>query len=250
MRLNRYLALSGLGSRRSVEELILQGRVKVNGAVTRDLATQVDEENDRVEVDEELARAHPEKTYLALNKPEGYDVTRRDPHAKRTVFDLLSPKLDPSVQAVGRLDRPTTGLLLLTNDGELSFRLSHPRYKVEKEYEVFGPKPPERGQIERLIKGVQLEDGFARAARAELIQGGGGPRAKFRFRPGLRIVTHLGRNRIVRRMCEAVAFEISSLNRTRIGPVKLAGLAVGKSRLLGKDEVRELRKAVGLEAQD
>lgn len=248
MRLNRYLALCGLGSRRSVEQFILQGRVRVNGKVTRDLSTQIEQGSDIVEVDEEPARPSEENWTVMLNKPEGYDVTRRDPHAKRTIYDLFPDRMPASVQAIGRLDRATTGLLLLTNDGELNYRLSHPRYKVEKEYETFGPDAPTHEQVKQLLAGVRLEDGRAWASRAEVIRGGGGPKSRERFKPGLRIVTHLGRNRIVRRMCEAVGFEITSLRRTRIGEVRLGTLPSGKWRPLRKEEIRALRIAVGLES--
>lgn len=241
MRLNRYLAQCGLGSRRAVENLIVQGRVRVNGVTARDLSTQVEAGRDRVEADGAKALPPSGLEYLMLNKPEGYDVTRRDPHARRTVFDLLPPDLSGAVQPVGRLDRDTMGLIILTSDGDLSHRLAHPRREIEKEYEILGTTPPTRQQLEMLTRGVELEDGPARALRAEALDvGRSGPHQ------GIKLVTHVGRKRIVRRMAKAIDYELTGLRRVRIGPLALGNLALGKSRPLTPEEVAALKIAAGI----
>ncbi|MBI3736510.1 rRNA pseudouridine synthase [Candidatus Sumerlaeota bacterium] len=232
MRLNRYLAQCGAGSRRSVEDFIREGRVRLNGAVTREMGTQVDPASDRVELDGKEVRPAESPVYIMLNKPAGYDVTRRDPHSGRTIFDLLPSDLPASVQAVGRLDRDTTGLLLLTNDGELAFRLTHPRHGVEKEYLCFGPRPATRDQLDQLVSGVALDDGLARALKAENVETPS---------RALRMVVSLGRKRIIRRLCKAVGFELTALHRSRVGPIALGDLQEGNSRGLTAHEIAGLR---------
>lgn len=248
MRLNRFLARCGLGSRRSVERLILEGHVALNGTTVQELSTRIDPERDRVEVNGRAVRLPDESIYLMLNKPAGCDVTRRDPHAKDTVFDRLPADLHESVQPVGRLDRATTGLLLLTNDGDLLFRLSHPRYEVEKEYIATGSESPSDDQIHRLLEGVDLDDGSAKAIRVERVaedDAVGGQTEEDR-RHSLRIVMHQGRKRIVRRMCDGVGFPLDRLHRVRVGSVRIGKLTIGSHRSLTAGEVHALRDEVGL----
>ena len=246
MRLNHYLARCGVASRRGAEKLILAGDVSVNGVVTRALATQVRTGHDRVEVRGKPVTPPSRRLYLMLNKPAGFDVTRRDRHAPRTVFDLLPGDLPPSVQPVGRLDRATTGLLLLTNDGDLGFRLTHPRYQVEKEYIARGAAAASDDQIARLLSGIDLEDGFAKAAGVKRI-GSKNDRARGAARQkGLSIVMHQGRKRIVRRLCKAVGYPLQELHRTRVGPLELGDLATGHWRELGPEEIEKLYRAAGL----
>ncbi len=264
MRLNQYLAHCGVASRRSAEGLITEGLVKVNGAVVKDLGRQVELGSDSVQVRGRAVKPPNRLIYIALHKPEGFDVTRGDPHSHKNIFELLPPKLHESVQSAGRLDRPTTGLLILTNDGDLNARLTHPRYGIEKEYLVFSSGPPREDQLQRLRRGVVLEDGFARAISVERTGGGAGPsrgvgrgqrtRAESRKQrgeprtrfAGLRIIMHQGRNRIVRRMCEAVGFHVTLLHRPRVGPVQLRDLKVGAYRPLGVREIEALKRAVGM----
>ena len=229
VRLNRYLASAGVGSRRAVDELIRAGRVTVNGEVG-ELGAAVGD-GDVVAVDGRTV-APQELAYLMLHKPSGVVTTASDPQRRRTVVDLVeSPQ---RVYPVGRLDRDTTGLLLLTNDGELANRLAHPRQGVDKTYvvEVEGDPPPEA--IRRLAEGVELDDGPTAPARARRLGAG-----------RLELVIHEGRNRQVRRMCEAVGHPVRRLHRTAYGPLELDTLAPGSWRPLTAEEVAALRPETG-----
>lgn len=247
MRLNRYLAQCGVASRRNAEKLIAARKVTVNGEVATSPALQIDLEADSVEVEGRAVSIPTEHQYLLLHKPAGYDVTRGDPFAERIVFELLPKDLPGSVQAVGRLDRNTTGLLLFTNDGDLAFRIIHPRFLLEKEYIAVGEQRPTREQAETLVAGVELEDGPAKAIRAERCSAG--ELKNFGLNSsngGLRIVMHQGRKRIVRRLCSAIDFPLRQLHRSRLGPLELGDLQQGKFRELTESELQLLRGAVGL----
>ena len=242
MRLNKYLALCGLGSRRAVEHLITGGQVAVGGKTVGDLATQVDEARDAVTVLGRPVRpvARHNFDYILLNKPRGYDVTRGGRQHHRRAWDLLPKDTHASVQAVGRLDRDSTGLLLFTNDGELAFRLTHPRYGCRKVYEVKVEGTVKAETLKRLTDGVQLEDGPAHAVHVERLA------AEPDGLPRLLIVMEEGRNRIVRRMCEALEHPVTDLNRTALGPLQLGAVPRGKTRVLTTREIHLLRRLVGL----
>ncbi len=242
MRLNRYLAHAGFGSRRAVEKLVAEGVVAINGQRADHPGREVDGTRDRVEVNGRPALIPLKHVYLLLNKPRGYDVTRGGRHHHRRAWDLLPPGTHPSVQSVGRLDRDSTGLLLFTNDGELAFRLTHPRYGCPKVYDVEVDGRMSAGALAELRKGVELDDGPAQAISVELLGIGGG-------RSLVRIVMAEGRKRIVRRMCEAVGHPVIELNRAAVGPLTLVGVPRGKTRELRPGEVRELKKSVGLEKE-
>ncbi len=216
-RLQKLLAAVGFGSRRTCEDLIAAGRVTVNGEVAV-LGRRVDPDRDLVEVDGAPIGVRPGLVYYLLNKPAGVVTTSKDTHGRPTVIDLVPA--EPRVFSVGRLDADTEGLLILTNDGELANRIAHPRHGVDKEYlaEVAGGKVPP-GAIRRLREGVELDDG--RTAPAKVSQPDPGV---------LRIVIHEGRNRQVRRMCEAVGHSVTRLVRTRIGPITDRALAPGEWR--------------------
>jgi 23S rRNA pseudouridine2605 synthase len=235
-RLQKTLARAGYGSRRRAEELIEEGRVRVGGRVAR-LGDRVNPLKDRITVDGVPVPAHPELRYLALNKPKGVTSTLRDPHAAKPLTDLLpdGPRLFP----VGRLDRDSEGLLLLTNDGELANRLQHPRYEVEKEYLVHVEGHVPRSELRRLTEGIHLEDGVAAAVRAREVQRGEGKTA-------LSLVMREGRKREVRRMLEALGHPVRRLLRVRVGPVGLRGLRPGRTRPLTQEEVAELYRVSGL----
>lgn len=226
------LARAGLGSRRACEELIAAGRVRVNGR-TASLGDRLDPVADRVEVDGHRVPLDPQLRYFALNKPRGVVTTARDPGKRPDISNLLPP--GPRLFPVGRLDRETEGLLLLTNDGELANRLMHPRYGVEKEYlaEVDGSIGDR--SVGRLVRGVDLEDGVARARSARRVAGTKGQAA-------IRIVMTEGRKREVRRMLEAVGLPVRRLVRTRVGPIRLGRLRPGQVRELDSAEVRELMR--------
>jgi 23S rRNA pseudouridine2605 synthase len=225
-RLQKVLARAGYGSRRRCEELIEQGRVQVDGAVAI-LGRRVHPGTDRITVDDAPAPTAPGLVYYLLNKPPGVVTTADDPQGRPTVLSLVP--VEPRVFAVGRLDRATEGLLVLTNDGDLAQLLSHPSHGVVKEYlaEVHGDPSPQA--IRTLREGVLLDDGMTAPARVS------------RVAPGLlRIAIHEGRNRQVRRMCTAVGHEVRRLVRTRIGPVADTSLKPGEYRELTNAEVRRL----------
>jgi pseudouridine synthase len=236
-RLQKTLARAGFGSRRSAEELIKEGRVRVGRRVAR-LGDRVDPAADHITVDGVPVPAHPELRYLALNKPTGVTTTMRDPHAKRSVAELIPE--GPRVFPVGRLDRESEGLVLLTNDGELANRLQHPRYGVEKEYlvEVEGSVP--RRAINTLTGGIQLEDGMARALRVDKVVRGTGKTA-------LTLIMGEGRKREIRRMMEALGHPVRRLVRVSIGPVGIGRLKPGLVRSLTPDEVMGLYRVSGLD---
>jgi 23S rRNA pseudouridine2605 synthase len=228
-RLQKVLAQRGIGSRRTSEELIAAGRVQVNGEVAV-LGRRVDPETDRVTVDGVPVSVEPGLVYYLLNKPAGVVSTAADTHGRPAVTGLVPP--EPRVHPVGRLDADSEGLLLLTNDGDLTFRLTHPGFGVEKEYLVVVEGTPRPGAVRRLREGVDLEDGRTAPARVGTV----GPN-------GLRITIHEGRNRQVRRMCAAVGHPVRRLVRTRIGPLRVAALAPGEWRELTPTEVRGLERA-------
>jgi 23S rRNA pseudouridine2605 synthase len=230
-RLQKVLARAGIGSRRVCEELVADGRVTVNGAVAV-LGQRVDPRADAVAVDGVPVPVAPDLVYYLLNKPAGVVSTASDPEGRPTVVGLVPAS--PRVFSVGRLDFDTEGLLILTNDGELAHRLAHPSHGVAKEYlaEVEGTVGP--GPLRRLRQGVELTDG--RTAPATVGQ----------LSPGLlRIVIHEGRNRQVRRMCDAVGHPVRRLVRTRVGPVTDPSLRPGAWRMLTRAEVRALYTASG-----
>ena len=228
-RLQKTLARLGFGSRRVCEELIAGGRVTVNGDVA-ELGRRIDPEHDRVEVDGVPVGVQPGLVHYLLNKPRGVVTTASDTHGRPTVVELVPS--EPRVFPVGRLDADTEGLLLLTNDGDLAHRLTHPSFGVEKEYvaEVSGRPTP--AAVRRLREGVDLEDGRTAPAKVALTP----PNV-------LRITIHEGRNRQVRRMCEAVGHPVVRLVRTRVGPVADRSLKPGSWRVLTTDEVRALERA-------
>jgi len=233
-RLQKVLARAGLGSRRACEELIAAGRVTVDGEVVV-LGARVDPAHDRIVVDGVPVVVDETRVYWLLNKPAGYVTTAHDPQGRPTVIELVPD--EPRSFAVGRLDRDTEGLLILTNDGELAELLTHPRHGVEKAYLAEVEGVPSPGALRALREGVELEDGPARAVRAQVVQ---------RARDGvsaLEIVLKEGRKRIVRRMCEAVGHPVRRLVRTRIGPLTDPKLAPGAYRPLTPAEVRSLYAA-------
>lgn len=229
-RLQKVLARAGIASRRVSEELIVTGRVSVNGQVAV-LGRRVDVDRDVIEVDGHAVGVRPDLEHWLLNKPPGVVTTVTDTHGRPTVVSLVPT--DTRVFPVGRLDAETEGLLLLTNDGELAHRLTHPSFGVDKEYLAEVDGSPSRLALRRLREGVELDDGITAPAKASLV----GPGV-------LRLVIHEGRNRQVRRMCEAVGHPVRRLVRTRIGPLTDPSLPPGEVRRLLTAEVRALEAAV------
>ena len=236
-RLQKILARSGFASRRQAEAVIAAGRVTVNGSVAI-LGGRADLDVDRVEVDGAAIQVEPEDVTLLLHKPAGFLVTANDERGRRTVYDLLRD-VPAHLRYVGRLDRDTSGLLLLTTDGELAHRLSHPRYEVPKVYEATIEGIVPEATLARLRAGITLEEGTTSPARVERTGGDAESTA-------VRLTIHEGHNRQVRRMFEAVGHRVTRLVRTRFGPLSQVGLPSGESRLVTPEELAALRTLVGL----
>ncbi|MDQ3556491.1 MAG: rRNA pseudouridine synthase [Gemmatimonadota bacterium] len=233
IRLQVYLARAGVASRRASEELIAQGRVSVNGSTVTVPGTQVTPGRDRVEMDGEAVQL-AETLWVALHKPRGYVSTRDDPFDRKTVYELLPPNF-ASLFHVGRLDRDSEGLLLLSNDGALAHQLLHPSFGTTKEYEADVRGRPHSSILHQLTRGVELEDGVASAVSVDRLH----QVDDDVFR--IRLVLAEGKKREVRRMLEAVGHPVVRLRRLRFGPVNLGELPSGRWRVLGDAEVASLR---------
>jgi 23S rRNA pseudouridine2605 synthase len=233
-RLQKVLAAAGVASRRAAEELIAAGRVTVNGEPAT-LGRKVDPATDDVRVDGERVNIDPDRVYVLLNKPQGVLTTADDPQGRPTVFDLVN--LPQRLFTVGRLDRDTEGLLLLTNDGDLAHALMHPSYGVERVYLALVPGPVRKRALAQLREGVELEDGVARAASARVLEAERGKAL-------LEIVMTEGRKREVRRMLAALGLTVERLARISYGGVELGDLRQGKWRFLTQQEIGRLHTAV------
>jgi 23S rRNA pseudouridine2605 synthase len=238
IRLQKVLAAAGIGSRRACEDLIAQGRVEVDGSVVIEMGTRVDPDTAVVRVDGERINVAPSIVHLAFNKPLGVVTTMSDDRGRPCVGDYVK-KRHERLFHVGRLDSDTEGLLLLTNDGDLSHRLSHPSYDVPKVYlvEVAGSVPRDLGR--RLRDGLELDDGPAAVDAFRVIQSGDG-------RTLVELTVHEGRNRIVRRLMDEAGHPVRRLVRTQVGPVHLGDLRSGSMRTLNRSEVAALYALVGL----
>jgi len=228
VRLNRFLAAAGVGSRRKCDELIAARHVTINGRVCTDFSAQPNE-RDHVKVNGKLVHLERAMT-MALHKPAGFVSTRSDPHARDTIFDLLPPKF-PRLFNIGRLDAQSEGLLLLTNDGNLAHQVTHPRFKIEKEYEVTLDRQWESVRAQKLLRGIFLDGQRAQMAQIHSI----GPTR-------LRVVLRQGINQQIRRMFYAVGYEVKRLVRVRIGNLRLGDLPRGQWRLLSKSELEGLKR--------
>jgi pseudouridine synthase len=237
-RLQKILSHAGISSRRTAEEMIRAGRVAVNGHVVKELGTRANPTRDRITVDGRPVRRAESLVYLLLNKPTGVVTTLSDPQGRPTISDLLRG-VRQRVFPVGRLDFHTQGLLLLTNDGELALRLTHPRYGVYKTYHAKVRGRPDSEALGRLRSGVRLPDGTTSPAKVRIIE-------ELDKRVWLEISIAEGRKHEVRRMCEAVGHPVEKLTRISLGPLKLGKLAPGMLRPLTEAEVMKLHRIVGL----
>ncbi len=239
IRLNKYLALAGVASRREADRMISEGRVSVNGETVDVLGTQIDGEKDRIEVDGKGVKQLKSEVYVMLNKPPGYLVTAKDPFQRPTIMDLL-PKMKNRVFPVGRLDFDSEGLVLLTSDGELAYRLMHPSFQVAKEYRVRVNPKPDSSTLATLERGIPL-DGKKTAP------------AKFRILAttvkGTLLLArlHEGKKRELRRMFEYKGFNVLALKRVKLGSLQLGHLKKGEWRHLSREEIARLKKKVRLD---
>ncbi len=241
-RLNAYLARSGVTSRRGADKLIASGSVLVNGHVPPPDGVLVDPARDVVTVDGRAVKPATQHRYLMLNKPLGVITTAKDEAGRTSVLDVLGEGASGHrVFPVGRLDADSTGLLLITDDGEVAYRLTHPRYKVDKEYIAIVGGSPSRADLARLRSGVQLDDGVTAPAEVDVLRVLPGPAAE------VRVVIGEGRHRQVRRMLMAVGHRVLALNRTGFGPLRLGRLKPGNWRVLRDGEIAALRRAAGLQ---
>jgi pseudouridine synthase len=236
IRLNRYLSMCGIASRRKADTLITAGKVEVNRNVITDLGTKINPGRDKVFVDGRQVTQVHDYVYLVMNKPKDAITTLSDERGRTTVMTLLRSK--HRVYPIGRLDRNTTGVLLFTNDGEFANRLMHPRFEIPKSYQVTLETVVTRDDIEKLRKGVRLDDGKPAGGEVYVLPGGRGKE--------IGIIIHEGRNRQVRRMFESLGYDVKKLDRVAYGPVTKEGLARGASRSLSRTEVRALRKLAGM----
>ena len=232
VRLQKYLAMANVASRRAAEEYIVQGRVKVNGNVCDVLGTTVSM-TDKVEFDGKIVKIEEKKVYIAMNKPSGYVTTASDERGRDTVIDLVKNDISERVFPVGRLDYNTEGLLILTNDGDFTYKVTHPKHKVAKVYlaEVVGV--PDRKALNELANGVLIDGKMTSRAKVDTV-------AINKNSSTLEITIFEGRNRQVRKMCEAVGHRVVHLKRTAIGNVKLSHLPLGKWRHLTDREIKDL----------
>lgn len=231
-RLQKIISAAGVASRRAAEELILAGRVAVNGQVVTELGSKADQATDTITVDGKPLQVSKQRIYLLLNKPAGYMTTLDDPEGRPLVTDLLRD-LGERIYPVGRLDYNTEGLLLLTNDGDWANRLMHPRHEIEKEYHVRVRGKVHQSQLDQLAGGVLIDDRKTAPGQVHLIKSG-------EQNDWISITIHEGRNRQVRRMCEAVSLSVVRLKRVRYGTLSVGGIKPGEYRLLTESEVREL----------
>lgn len=239
IRLNKFLSQTGIASRREADRMIAEGRVKVNGRTIQVLGCKIDDARDRVEVDGKRVKKDESLIYLMLNKPPGYLVTLKDPFRRPTIKDLL-PNLKKKVFPVGRLDYDSEGLILFTNDGELAYRLTHPRFKVKKTYLVRVTGSPDSTNLSRLERGILLDG--RKTAPARISRLSDSPK-----RTLLRIEIHEGRKREVKRMCEAIGHRVLKLKRIGFAGLTLGKLTKGNYRFLRQREIDNLKKLVRLQ---
>lgn len=239
IRLQKVLAAAGLGSRRHCEELIADGLVQVNGRTIAEQGVRVDPMRDVIRVDGARIPPPRRQLYLMFHKPRGVVSTMDDPQGRTTIADYLGRRTKDGLFHVGRLDTPTEGLLLITNDGDFAQRMAHPSHEISKTYVAEIEGVIENVTLRKLGRGIVLEDGPVRPDEVKLIQRGG-------TRSIVQVVLHEGRNRIVRRMFDAVGHPVRRLTRTAVGPVKLGRLKVGELRELTSDELGALLDLAGL----
>lgn len=234
-RLQKYLAEKGIASRRKCEEYILQGLVKVNGTIVNQLGTKIDPTKDKITFkDQELTNQKEKKVYILLNKPIGYVTTVKDQFDRDTVLDLVKIK-NTRLVPVGRLDMYTSGAILLTNDGEFVYQITHPKHEIEKTYTVTIKGDVTLNEIEELKNGVMIDGKLTKKAKVKILK-----KDEEKKTTRLEIIIHEGRNRQIRKMCEAIGKPVLALHRSKIGMLSVKDLKIGTWRYLTKEEVKQL----------
>ncbi len=235
MRINKYIASCGIASRRKAEEIILQKRVTVNGNVVSELSFKIDEQNDIVEIDGAKIGLDEKEVYIVLNKPEGYITTVKDQFDRPSVLDLVSD-IKERIYPIGRLDYETSGLLILTNDGDLTYKLTHPKHEVAKTYMAIVKGIPTTDEMKNFEEGLYIEDYKTAPAKIKIVK-----KDEEKNYAICEIKIHEGRNRQVRKMCRAIDHPVLRLRRAAMGDITLRGTEVGKYRNLTKEEVDYLK---------
>lgn len=234
-RLQKFLANSGIASRRKCEEYILQGRVKVNGKIVKELGKKINKDTDKIEFDGKEVKLSDKKVYVLLNKPIGYITTAKDQFNRPTVLDLVN--IEEKLLPVGRLDMYTSGALLLTNDGEFIYKITHPKYEIEKTYTVTVKGIVNEEDVIALRNGVQIEDYISGKAKVKILKTN-----EEKNLSRLQITIHEGKNREIRKMCEAIGKRVLALHRRRIENLDVKNMKIGEWRYLTKKEVEDLEK--------
>lgn len=233
IRLQKYLANSGIASRRKSEEYILQGKVRVNGKIVIELGTKIIPSKDEIEFEGRKIKSEEKLVYILLNKPIGYVTTTNDQFGRDDVLDLV--KVKERIVPVGRLDMYTSGALILTNDGDFVYKVTHPKHEVNKTYTVTLKGIITKAEIQKLQEGVDIGDYITKPAKVKILK-----TDEEKQISRLEIVIHEGKNRQVRRMCEAVGRKVLALHRTKIGDISIKDIALGKWRYLRKEEINKL----------
>jgi len=234
-RLQKYLANCGVASRRKCEEYILQGKVKVNGEIVTELGTKINPEKDIIEYENKPIKENNKHVYILLNKPIGYVTTAEDQFGRDTVLDLV--KVRERIVPVGRLDMYTSGALILTNDGDFVYKITHPKHEIEKTYTVTVKGIVESVEVEQIRQGVQIEDYVTKPAKVKILK-----TDIEKDISRLEITIHEGKNRQVRRMCEAIGRKVLALHRSKIGNIGVKDIELGKWRFLSDKEIEQLVK--------
>lgn len=235
VRLQKFLAEAGIASRRKSEELILQGNISVNGKIVNELGTKINPELDKVTYNGQIVEIKDEKVYILLNKPIGYVTTAKDQFNRDSVLDLV--KTNKRLVPVGRLDMYTSGALILTNDGEFVYKVTHPKHEIEKTYTVTIIGIVKNEEVEQLRNGVEIEDYITKPAKVKILR-----TDEEKNQSRLEITIHEGKNRQVRKMCEAINHKVLALHRSKIAGIGVKDIEIGKWRYLTKKEVEKVLK--------
>ena len=235
IRLQKYLAECGVASRRKSEEYILQGKIKVNGKTITELGTKVNPIKDKIEFENKEIKKEKNNVYVLLNKPIGYVTTVNDQFGRDTVLDLV--KIKEKIVPVGRLDMYTSGALILTNDGDFVYKVTHPKHEINKTYTVTIKGIIQEGEVKQLQKGIKIDDYITKPAKVKILKADIEKNIS-----RLEIIIHEGKNRQVRKMCEAIDKKVLALHRSKIGNISVKDLKIGTWRYLEENEIKDILK--------